>query len=294
MKPNQLKAFVAVSTHLSIRGAAQALGVSPPAVTKIMRELELELGAPLIERSVKGVELTECGTALVPRARLLLDDMRRTREEIAQIRDGTTGQLRIAISAAFAQTLLVPAFRALRTRRPGVAVHLSESGLSGMLARLREAQLDFAITHIDPEVLDGEFECLPLFPVRLVVVARSRHPLRKCRHVRDLLQAEWALPGDGSAQWAASVKLFSSLGLPMPARVVHGDSVTAALALISQMDLLGFFAETLANQVAKTYGIRALELDDTLPTLQVCVIHRRGSALTPAALDFIRCVQDLA
>ncbi|MGB3066899.1 MAG: LysR substrate-binding domain-containing protein [Ottowia sp.] len=294
MKPTQLKAFVAVSTQMSIRGAAHMLGVSPPAVTKIMRELEAELGAPLIERSVKGVQLTECGAALLPRARLLLDDMRQAREEVAQVRDGTKGHLRIAVSAAFAQTLLVPAFRAVRARRPGVTVYLSESGLSGMLERLRDAQLDFAITHIDPRALGSEFECLPLFPVQLVVGAHRRHPLRKCRRVRDLMQAEWALPGDGSDQWAASVSLFASLGLPLPARVVQGDSIAAALALVSQMNFLGFFVETLSDHVFKAHGIRRLELDDVLPTFHVCVVHRHGSKLTPAALDFIACVRDLS
>ncbi len=293
MKPNQLQAFVAVATQRSIRAAARSLGVSAPAVTKIVRELERELGAALVERSVKGIELTECGAALLPRARLLLDDLRRARDEVAQVRDGNAGHVRMAVSAAFAQTLFIPTFRLLRERRPGVSLHVSEAGLAGILARLREPQVDFAVMHADPELLRDEFECLPLFPVRLVVGMRKQHPLRTRRSMRELLNAEWALPGDGGDPLSATTRLFASLGLPVPPRVVQGDSISAALALVSQTDHLGLFVEPLADALFDNLGIRRLELDDVLPVLQVCVIHRRGSGLTPAAQQFIACLREV-
>jgi LysR family transcriptional regulator, regulator of abg operon len=292
MKPNQLHAFVAVATQMSIRGAARSLGVSAPAITKIVRELEREVGAPLVERSVKGIELTEYGAALLPRARLLLDDMQRACEEIVELRDGSTGRVRIAVSTSFAQTIFVPAYKRLRERRPGVVVHVTESGLPGMLARLREAQVDFVISHVDPKAID-EFVCLPLAPVQLVLGVRNRYPLRGRHSVRDLLDDEWALPGDGSAPSLATVRLFASLGLPVPTRVIQGDSITTALALVAQMDVVGFFAEPLAAHVFKHLGIRRVAVDEALPVMQVCVIHRRGSQLTPAALQFIECVREI-
>ncbi len=293
MKPNQLHAFVAVATQTSIRGAARQLGVSAPAVTKIIRELEREMGAPLVERSVKGIGLTECGAALLPRARLLLDDMRRARDEIAQLRDGSTGRLRIAVSTSFAQTVFVPVFKLLRSQWPGVDIHLSELGLPGMLARLREAQVDFAITHIDPKALADEFVSTPLAPVRLVFGVRSRHPLRNCRRISDFLAAEWALPGDGNDPMSATTRLFASIGMPVPARTIQGDSITAALALVSQTDVVGLFVESLAHEVFRRLGIRALALDDPMPVLQMCVVQRRGSQLTPAALRFVDCVRQV-
>jgi Bacterial regulatory helix-turn-helix protein, lysR family len=79
MKPNQLLAFVAVVDQMSIRGAARAIGISQPAVTKIVRELERELGVALVERA-RGVRLAPCGEAFAPRAWLLLADMQRARD----------------------------------------------------------------------------------------------------------------------------------------------------------------------------------------------------------------------
>jgi LysR family transcriptional regulator, regulator of abg operon len=292
MKPNQLHAFVAVATQMSIRGAARALGVSAPAITKIVRELEREVGAPLVERSVKGVELTEYGATLLPRARRLLDDMRRARDEIAQLRDGSTGHLRIALSPSFAQTLFVPTYQRLRARRPGVTVYLTELGLPEMLARLRNAQVELAITHVDPQGLENDLVCVPLASVQLVIGVRNRNPLRNRRRVLDFVDAEWVLPGDGKDVMSITTRLFASLGLPVPARAIYGDSINAALALVSQMDLVGIFSESLAVEAFKRLGIRRIELDDELPVLQVCAIHRVDSRLTPAAQQFIECLRE--
>lgn len=291
MKPNQLHAFVAVVEQLSIRAAARVLGISQPAVTKIVRELEREVGAPLVERSVKGVQLTEFGKAFAPRARLLLADMQRARDEIAQIRDGLTGKVALAVSTSFALTVLPAAFKDFHARLPAVDVQFSETVLPWMLARLREGSLDFAVAHVVPGRLDPQFEAMELFPVKLVVGMRERHPLRGSRSIRDLYKAEWILPGDDHFSGREAVSPLLPLGLPPPARVIQGQSVTVALALVGQMDLVGLFVEPLATLTFKRHGIRRVEIEEELPMLSVSVIKRRGQLLTPAAQHFVECVQ---
>lgn len=291
MKPNQLNAFVAVIEQMSIRGAARALGLSQPAVTKIVRELEREVGAPLVERSVSGVRLTAYGQAFAPRARLLLEDMRRARDEIAQLRDGAAGRVAVAVSTSFALTVLPPAFKEFHARLPAVDVHLSEAVLPWMLARLRDGNLDFAVAHVLPSSLDAEFHAIELFPVQLVIGVRNRHPLRHSRSMRELHAAEWVLPGDRDLGRDAVAPLFAPLGLSAPARVIQGQSVTIALGLVGQIDLVGLFVEPLVQLAFKRHGIRRVEVEDVLPTMNVCVIQRRGTRLTPAAQHLVDCIQ---
>ncbi|VTU24072.1 Galactose-binding protein regulator [Variovorax sp. SRS16] len=291
MKPNQLLAFVAVVEQMSIRGAARALGISQPAVTKIVRELEREVGAPLVERSVKGVRLTEYGEAFAPRARLLLADMRRARDEIAQIRDGATGKVAVAVSTSFALTVLPVAFKEFHARLPAVAVHFSEAVLPWMLSRLRDGNLDFAVAHVVPGTLSEDFESTELYPVQLVVGARARHPLRHCGSLRLLHAAEWVLPGDGDLDRESVAPLFSPLGMAPPARVIQGQSVTVALGLVGHMDLVGLFVEPLVGLAFRNHGIKRLEIKEKLPALRVCVIRRKGDRLTPAARQFVECIQ---
>ncbi|SFN38872.1 LysR family transcriptional regulator [Variovorax sp. OV329] len=292
MKPNQLQAFVAVASHQSIRGAARQLGVSQPAVTKIVRELERELGVPLVERSVKGVRLTEYGAAFAPRARQLLEDMRRARDEVAQLRDGLQGRVSLAVSTSFALTLLPPVFKEFHARQPSVDVHFNEAVLPEMLKLLHEGRIDFAVIHVQPGSLGPDFESTELFPVRLVVGMRTRHPLRHVRSLEGLRAAEWVLPGDGGAEAdAMSSTLIAPLALPPSTRVVLGQSVTVALALVGQMDLVGLFVEPLADLAFKRHGIVRVDVDEPLPEMRVCVVRRRGRPLTPAAEQFVACIQ---
>ena len=117
-----------------------------------------------------------------------------------------------------------------------------------------------------------------------------RHPLRHARTLAALHDAEWVLPGDGDMGRSAVQPLFAPLGLTPPARVIQGQSVTVALALVGHMDLIGLFVEPLAQLAFPRHGIRRLEIDDPLPTLRVCVLQRRGRPPTPAAQCFVECI----
>lgn len=290
MKPNQLQAFVMVAEQSSIRAAARELGISQPAVTKIIRELERAVGAPLVERSVKGIKLTAFGEAFAPRAQQLLADMDRAREEIAQIRNGASGKVSVAVSTAAALTVTPPAFKEFHARLPGVDVHFSELVLPWTLSRLRNGSLDFAVAHVSPQALDPEFEDIELFPVRLTVGMRNRHPMRHCQSLSELQSAEWLMPGESAADLAALAPIFSPLGMMAPTRVIFGQSVTVALALVGQTDLVGLFVEPLADIEFKRYGIRRIEVRERLPALSMCILKRKDQRLTPAAQQLAECL----
>ena len=85
MKLNQLRNVGAIAEHGSLRGAARALGLAQPALTRSVQELEHELGTPLFERRKRGMTLTRAGEAFVRRANAILSDVRRAREEVEQI-----------------------------------------------------------------------------------------------------------------------------------------------------------------------------------------------------------------
>jgi len=294
MKFHQLLAFVAVAEQLSIRGAARALGLSQPAVTKTIRELERDVGAPLVERSVKGVRLSVYGEAFAPRARLLLADMQRARDEIGQIRDGASGKLAVAVTTSVALTVLPAAFKDFHARLPAVDVQFSEGVLPSILGRLDDGRLELAVAHVVPGTLDEAFEAIPLFRVDLVVGVRAQHPLRHARSLRDLHAAEWILPGEGEPGREAVAPLFSPAGLTPPARVILGESVTVVLGLVGHMDLVGLFVSPLADFAFRQHGIRRVAIREQLPPLQVSVITLRGHRLTPTARHFVECLQRAA
>lgn len=76
--------------------------------------------------------------------------------------------------------------------------------------------------------------------------------------------------------------------------MILGESVTVALGLVGHMDLVGMFVEPLAELAFKHHGIVRVEVKETLPALQVCVIRRKGHQLTPAARQLVECIQKAA
>jgi LysR family transcriptional regulator of abg operon len=293
MKPNQLRSFLAVVEQKSIRGAARQLGVSQPAVTNTMRELEADLGVSLLERSVAGIRLTPYGYAFEPRARFLLSEMRRTREELEQIREGNVGQVSLAVSTSVALTLLPGAFRKFRSLSPDVDVRLSEASLPTSLSKLRDGSVDFILSHI-LDYSQSEFHVTPLYSTALVAAIRKGHPLARSRRLHELSGMEWLLPYDTETAPQLLDLLFTANGATQPKRIVHCTSTAIGLRLVGTQDLAAVFVESVAHSEFKHYGIERVSLADPLPAIVICIISRRDSQLTPAAKRFFECIENEA
>ncbi len=106
MNVTQLRAFVTVVEHGSFSEAARVMGLSQPAVTMQIQGLESDLGATLLERRYRRIEMTEAGRALLPYARTVLGQMEAAREEVERLADQVGGHLRLAASTTPGQYVL--------------------------------------------------------------------------------------------------------------------------------------------------------------------------------------------
>ena len=97
----RLKDFHTLQTVAEVGSMAKAserLALSQPAISKAISDLEHTLGAPLLDRSSRGVELTECGRRLVEHARVVFDEIRQSVSDIEHLSDPTRGVVRIGTS----------------------------------------------------------------------------------------------------------------------------------------------------------------------------------------------------
>lgn len=152
-----LRYFVAVAEHRQFGRAADELGVTQPPVSQGVRRLERTLGVTLFARTPTGVVLTSDGAALLPRARLLVDDSVRLVEEAARL-SGPPQRLRIGVLGAVDDGLLSACVAGVRqamgddgTPFPVIA---TTAGTGELLTRLASGDLDVAIVE-HPALLDG-------------------------------------------------------------------------------------------------------------------------------------------
>jgi DNA-binding transcriptional LysR family regulator len=289
MKPHQLQAFLAVAEHGSIRAAARQLFVSQPAVTRTVRELESNLDVPLITRSPHGIELTEYGKAFRVRARLLLEEGRRAREELLQIKRGMTGLVRIGISSLPALVLLPEAFALFRKHMPQAELQCHDGQLPVGTPLLRSGELDFLVTQTIPEVVEKDLSAEVLFITPLTAAARSTHPKLRARSLAALLPEEWI-------GWDRDMigALFTRHGLATPERILISRSFEVTQSLIEKTDTIGLFSLPLVERKLVKHGIRPIRLREELPPLSVCIVMRRDARLTPASAQFLDILRTLA
>lgn len=294
MKYHQLKAFVAVAEEGSIRAAARRLNVSPAALTKAVKELELALGVSLVVRTARGVQLTGLGQQLQVRARLIVAQMQRARDDIEQAQGATTGAVAAAITPAAAVTILPDAFRAFRRRFPIARVSLIEGFPGVALPRLHDGTLDFAVAVVVPELLAAEFDHAELYASRSLIVVRRGHPLASATTLADLVDADWLMNPSPESSTQVLFNCFVAHGLPVPARVVECPSYGVAHSLIMGSDLIASMPEQLLEAEWARDHLAVLPIRETLPALSVQVITRRDSPLTPAASMLLDCLRDSA
>lgn len=169
----QLRAFDAVARYGSFSAAAQALGVSQPAVTQQIKLFEEALGSRLFRRGASGIALTAQGADLLPRVRqavLMLDDLG---ERVGAGRSLRRGFLTVGICAPF---IAMPAIRRFMADHPGIRVEVQADNTARLLDGLSRHRIDVAVVTLpepSPDLL-----CEALVEQRVLVVVPADHPWR--------------------------------------------------------------------------------------------------------------------
>ena len=182
MELRQLRAFVAITEAGTFTAGAERVHVTQAAISMQIRQLEIELGAPLFVRAPRRVHLTEAGEALLPRARAVLREHDAALSEVAELTGAERGRLRVgSASAMVAADPLPQIFKELRERHPGAELSLSSGTSEALVGQLLAGELDAAFVSLPVEARGVETEVLSRD--ELVAIASPRHPLAKQRVV---------------------------------------------------------------------------------------------------------------
>lgn len=145
MEVRQLRYFVAVAEELHFGRAAKRLHVTQPPLSQAIKQLEAEVGTPLLERTSRRVALTDAGRAFLPEARQVLAALDRSTAAAREAAEGRIGTLRLGVVPTAARAVLPALLRRYRERAPRVRLDVHELGTARQLGLLREGRLDAGI-----------------------------------------------------------------------------------------------------------------------------------------------------
>lgn len=293
MKLSHLRDVLAVADQGSIRAAGRQLGATQPAITRSIREIEHELGVSLFERHAKGVRLTDMGRAFVRRAAAVQQEVRRAREEIEQLKGGTTGEVSIALSTASIMSMMPRAMREFRRRYPDAVVKVHESFFQPIEKDLLNGRIDLYVGPLDQAKGAPQFALEHLFDNHRLIVARRGHPLAGATSLDQLVDARWVRPTLSTHIVEGDFEeLFARAGLPRPNIVVNARSALITMLALIDSDLLTVVPRQWVDLPLLAGVLEPLALPP-LSAAPIAIVRRQDMPLTPIAeylCDMIRRV----
>lgn len=283
MKLTHLRDVLAVAEHGSIRPAARRLGTTQPAMTRNIREIEHELGVSLFERYAKGVRLTDMGRAFVRRAATVQQEVRRAREEIDQLKGGTSGEVSVALSTASIMSIMPRALRELHRRYPDAVVKVHESFFQRIEKDLLNGHIDLYVGPLETARSTAQFEVEHLFQNYRLIVARKGHPLAKATQLSDVVGARWVRPTLAPHIIEADFEdLFIRANLPRPEIVLNARSALITMLAVADSDLLTVVPRQWVDLPLLDGVIEPLALPP-LTAAPIAIVRRKDMPLTPIA-----------
>ncbi len=286
MKLSTLKALVAAVEEGSLRAAARRVDVSQPALTKMMRELEVELSAPLLIRTSRGVIPTAQGKVLYEHSRRAMRELGAATAEISQLGGTMTGQLTIG-AVPLAVLLLIPeTLRTFGRDFPEIRLRVSEELYIAQLQGLRSGDVDIAVGGIPEGLSTGEFVIEELITTQMVVVVRKGSPLARARSLTQLAEAKWVYTGANSDSGYAK-PLFERNGLSPPPIGAIVNSTLALLSLVTTGDFVGLMPYQIAIHPMAAQFLELVPIEEGGLPLAVGAIVRSDSVVSPVIRHFI-------
>jgi DNA-binding transcriptional LysR family regulator len=262
LKLRDLQMLQALAEAGSMAAAAEQLALSQPAISKAMSEMEHGLGAQLLDRSSRGVVLTESGRVLLERGRVILDEVRLGISEIVHLSDPTQGEVRIGTGDP-ATVVLSEIINQLSRRYPRITYQILVAEPTTLMRGLRERKLDVLVTRWVATGDDDDMKAEILYESPLAVMADHRHRLlrRKPISLADLMSEPWIHSPLDSLLGRSVKDVFRRNKLTLPAATVTTSSINMRLNLLATGRFLSILPVTMLRHPSNRAWLRALPVD---------------------------------
>lgn len=179
----QLRVFLAVARLGSFSRAADAVGLTQPAVSRNIGDLETELGLRLLDRTTREVALTHEGASLVGELTRLLDELETTLRAVRNVSEQRSGRVRVASSPTLSANLMPFCVAEALSAYPQIELMVLDQVQKLSLASIRNGDVDFGVV-VDPE--DDDLHTEPILQDAFCLVCRDDHPLAAQQQIRWL------------------------------------------------------------------------------------------------------------
>jgi DNA-binding transcriptional LysR family regulator len=280
MELKNLRAFVEVIRQNGFTAAGKVLNATQSTVSKAVRQIEDEIGAPLLDRLAAKPRLTPIGEAVYARALRLLAERDDLLAEIAELRGLKRGVLRLGLPPVGSGILFASLFARFRKKYPGVDIRLVEHGSARLEEILRLGEIDFAASLL-PVDEDFEWHEIRRDPLMTLVAADSPLAARRRIKITDLRDIPLILFESGFAQNRLIINACHRAGFE-PVVAARSSQIDFIIELVAAGVGVAFLPRLLDKRHTSP-GVASLVLDEPDVDWRLALVWRKGAYLSDAA-----------
>jgi DNA-binding transcriptional LysR family regulator len=291
----QLQYLVALAREKHFTRAAQACHVTQPTLSGRLRQLEQELGVPIVERGHRFHALTPDGEQVVKWAHTILDNWASLLQEIATRRN-TAGRLSGHLSVGVipsALPMMAVMTRSIQSRHPGVELTVLSQSSIEILRNLEDFAIDIGLTYLDNEPIEG-MRSEAVYMERYCLLVRTDHPLA------DEASVTWAeaagqplclLTPDMQNRRIIDRAFRAANAAPVPR--LETNSVINLCANVRLMGLTSIIPEYFLEVLGPISDVRAVPLTDPLIEHSVGLVAVDRDPASPLVLAAFECARSI-
>ncbi|AKL69982.1 LysR family transcriptional regulator [Streptomyces goshikiensis] len=277
----------------TVTATAEALHLTPSAVSQQLTNLARQLGVPLLEAQGRRVRLTDAAHLVLRHAEAVFAQLERADAEIAGYLAGEAGEVRVGAFSTAVPALVVPAAAALRLTHPGVEIRVRETEAAESYELLSAGAVDLALSlaaHA-PSARDPRFTRIPLLADPLDVALPPEHPLARSPRLRlaDLSGEPWIYGGSGP--WSQITLSACEAAGFVPEQAHSAAGWSAILALVEAGMGVALIPRMAAGRAT---GVTVRDLGRDRPVRHVIAATRRGADAAPAVARVLDALREAA
>ncbi|WP_454675097.1 LysR family transcriptional regulator [Achromobacter pestifer] len=296
LKPRHLALLTNIAKHGSLTRVAAATGISQPAVTKALAELEDIFGAPLFLRSGRGLQATPLGELALQRARDMQSDLDLWAREVEALHAGHSAHLNVGVVPYVSSALLTAAISRLHQRH-GVTLTLHRATTDHLVPMLRRHELDCIISRATSIVALDDLLHRVLYRQRPRLIAHSRLAQRLARRAPDwpaVAAMDWVLPAANTPTRQLIMEHFIRAGLRPPSPVLEAYSTDVIEGMLTMNEtLISVVPEDIAGELCQRGKLGMLPWDFGWELPPINLIRRKREQALAAEDRFSEILLDL-
>lgn len=284
MKLHHLRDFLAVVERGSVHGAARSLGISQPVLSRSIQNLETEVGAPLFERHSRGATLTPMGRLFAERARAAVGELRKAKEEIAQMQGAVSGTVVVCLSTPSLLLLWPETLIPFRRRYPDIQLQVVENTYPVIESKVRNGEIDFFVGAMaGKQAAEGLTAERLIHGLKRAVFARKGHPLAGARSLVELKDANWVSVSIMKDPRDEFRHLFSQFDVLPPRLAVRAESFLTLMYALMHGDMLAVLPTYYRDVPLIRHFIQPIQIEEEFGCPDLKLVRRAAVPLTPAA-----------